>query len=112
MVHHIVLLLVGWTVEEGLAIDSPPLLKLLFQLIGNYLLGDHGLSTAVMHRTIVLRLLASFLDIGLVLHIWFIDILLVLFLETVFELAPDSYWNLVNLMLLIRNHHLIVTTLH
>ena len=112
MVHHLVLLLVGRAVEEGLAIDCPPLFELLLQLVGDYLLGDHGLSAAVVHGAIVFRLFASFLDVGLVLHIWFIDILLVLLLETVLELAPDSYWNLIDLMLLIRNHHLVVTPLH
>ena len=55
------LLIVGWTIKKGLSINCPPLLELLFELIWNYLLGDHRFSARVMDWTIIFRVF----DLGL-----------------------------------------------
>ena len=55
MLNHLIgLLLVWWTIEEGLTIDSPSLFQLLFELVRDNLLADHGLASLLVVWTVVL----------------------------------------------------------
>ena len=89
-----------------MSIDCPPLLQLLFELIWDYLLGDHGFSAGVVDGAIIFRVFDLWLGIGVV------EVLVILVFETVFIVFtshPNRY--LVYLSMFVR-YKLIFTPLH